>query len=237
MSDFDPRTHGFGFSNRFSGGDVVAELIRKDTLSQLTGIRVPRPARHLADVAASLDFWGTFGLCGGMAWAALDRYFGGATTPNVTTPPGPGDDLFSELVERQVASMGGRRLIARCLAWQLTPDRTPWWIFWTRGVLQLTERREWPALRSSLDRRVPASLTLVRIAGLASPSLNHQVVAIGYHHLDQLTVQVHLYDPNHPGDRPGLFMNFNAEGLLVACSQTTGEPVRGFFVSPYQPPP
>lgn len=235
MSGFDPPTHGFAFTNRFEGSEVVAELVRGGLMAELVGIRLPRPVRHLTDAAAGLDFWGTFGLCGGMSWAALDRYFTGAPVPPSDRPPISGDDLFSELVRRQVESMSGGALIARCLTWQVTPDRTPWWMFWSRGVLQMTGEREWSALKSSLEAGTPAPITIVRLGGATNPSRNHQVVAIGYQE-EEATRRVHLYDPNHPGARPSLQMTLGPGGRLLGCRQTTGEAVRGFFATPYRPP-
>lgn len=231
---FDPQTHGFGFTNRFLGGAVVAELTRQDRLSELVGVQVPSGARLLADVAGSMSFWGTFGLCGGMSWAALDRFLSGRPVPVTDTAPGPGDELFSELVRRQADSMRGHALIRKCLLWQLTPDTTPWWLFWVNGVLKLTGRREWPLLRGLLDGGIPASLTLLRVGGAGDPSRNHQVVAIGYQE-DGSSRQIHLYDPNHPLSRPHLDLEFDTRGDLVKCSQSTGEPVRAFFIWSHQP--
>ncbi len=231
---FDPRTHGFGFSNRFLGGAVVAELSRQERLSELLGVTVPKGARLLTDIAGSMSFWGTFGLCGGMAWAALDRFFGRGSVPAATAPPGPGDPLFSELVRRQADSMGGQALIGRCLSWQFTPDEVPWWWFWTRGVRNMTVRREWPILKEMLDQGTPASLTLIRASGAADPSRNHQVVAIGYRE-EGASRQIYLYDPNHPRARPHLQLDLGANEDLQACSQSSGEPLRGFFLWPYRP--
>lgn len=183
-----------------------------------------------------MEFWGAFGLCGGMSWASLDRYYAGEEGSRAASPPEPGDALFSELVVRQIDSMRQRRLMGRCLKWQILPDRTPWWWFWADGVHQMTAEREWPVLRSSLDAGRPESITLIRVAGIADPSKHHQVVATGYDRGESGEYLVELYDPNHPVRDTALRLVLDAAGDLVTCSQTTGEPLRGFFVWPYQRP-
>lgn len=37
-TDFDRLVHGFGFPNRFAGGEVVAEVTRVGRLRDLTGV-------------------------------------------------------------------------------------------------------------------------------------------------------------------------------------------------------
>lgn len=232
---FDPRTHGFTFLNNFPGGAVVAEAARQGRLHELTGIPLPGALRQLANIAQSASFWGSFGLCGGMSWAALDRYFTGRLAKD-DPPAKPGNPLFSELVKRQIDSMKRTALIGRCLRWQVLPERTPSWLFWKDGVHELTGRREWPDLKSSIDRGLPASLTLIRASGVANPSINHQVVAIGYEKGEGNNISVRLCDPNHPRSVTALNLRFEPGGNLVNCSLTTGESVRGFFMWPYQPP-
>lgn len=233
---FDPAVHGFRFPNRFPGGAVIGEINRQGRLSELTGIGVPRAVRQLAGMTQEAQFWGTFGLCGGMSWAALDRFLAGGEAPAEASSPQPGSELFSELVKRQVDSMRRQQMIGRCLTWQLLPAKAPWWLPWTEGIQEKTGRREWPVLRSSLDRKVPVSLTLIRVAGVSDPSDNHQVVAIGYERETNGVVMVRLYDPNHPRSDVSLRLRFDAKGNLTGCSQSTGEPLRGFFVWSYQPP-
>jgi hypothetical protein len=227
---FDPHVHGFKFANRFHGGAVVAELVRQGRLSELTGLNLPKAIRHLTDLAGAEDFWGTFGLCGGMSWAALDRYRRGEPIPETDSVPGTGEELFSELVGRQVDSMRGRQLLERCIVWQMLPDRVPWWWFWSKDVGRLTGHKEWPALRAALENDTPASLTLIRAHGVTSPARHHQVVATGYEDSNEGEVAVHLYDPNHPGSRPVIHLDLGEDYRSPRPRQSTGEPLRGFFV-------
>lgn len=228
---FDPEVHGFGFGNRFSGGAVVSELARRGLLEKLTGLMIPPALSTAISLVRDASFWGTFGLCGGMCWAALDRYLSGQPVPTQASPPGPDSDLFGSLVTRQAHSMEGRAMMARCLRWQVMPD-SGWWWPWTVGGL--TERGEWPKLKLALDAGRPESLCLIRAKGLASPASHHQVVAIGYE-LEASELTVFLYDPNHPRSRPSLSLRLGHPRYRIEVRQSTGEPLRGFFVWPYRP--
>lgn len=227
-TDFDPRMYGFGFVNRFSGGAVMAELVRQDRLSELTGLKTPRVMRQLTDLAAGTEFWGTFGLCGGMSWSTLDGFAKREPPATSHSVPRPDQALFQRLVARQADSMRGRKLLERCIVWQLLPDRAPWWMFWSKGLGRLTVEQEWPKLRVALDSGEPVSLVLTRARGVANPSSNHQVVAVGYQATGDGRVEVRLYDPNHPGRRPTIPLDLRSRS--VGPRQSTDEPVRGFFV-------
>lgn len=226
-TEFDSRKHGYRFTNRFHGGAVVAEMTRQNRLSELTGLKVPRAVRYLTDLTAGEDFWGRFGLCGGMSWTAVDRFQRGEPAPETSSIPGPGAGLFAELVARQADSMRGRDLLERCIVWQMFPDKAPWWMFWSKGVGRLTVEGEWPKLRSALDAGRPTPLVLIRAQGVTMPDRHHQVVATGYQLTDKLAM-VRLYDPNHPGSTPEIPIDFDER--KVGPHQSTGEIVRGFFV-------
>jgi hypothetical protein len=228
-TDFDIQTHGFHFRNTFSGGAVVAELARQNRLSDLIGTRVPRIIRAFARVSENATFWGTLGLCGGMSWAALDRYNAGAATPASHSPPAPDEPLFSELVARQADSMKGRALLEQCLRLQVTPDLRPWWWFWAEGVAQRTLNKEWPTLRNSLDQGVPTALTLIRASQLETPARHHQVVAIGYETSGPEEILVSLYDPNHPGISKTLRLSGSGPNVSIEAEPTTGNGLRGFI--------
>jgi hypothetical protein len=227
QTGFSPQVHGFQFTNRFSGGSVVAELAVQDRLSQLSGLKVPRAVRQLTEVAQGAEFWGSFGLCGGMSWTALDRYLKGEPIEDTRTIPGRDSELFRGLVNRQADSMRGRALLERCLVWQFLPDVAPWWMFWSKGVGRLTIEEEWPKVKAALDGGKPTSLVLIRNQGIASPGDHHQVVAIGYETRDGAG-EVELYDPNHPRARPTIPIDLKSQ--TCGPRQSTGERTRGFFV-------
>ncbi|HEX6299659.1 MAG TPA: hypothetical protein VF148_04265 [Acidimicrobiia bacterium] len=224
---FDPVEHGFRFTNSFHGGEVVGEMARQGRLQELTGLKVPRAVRHLTNLIEGEGFWGTFGLCGGMSWTALDLFRRGEPRPATASIPGSGSQLFSDLVERQADSMRGRDLLERCLVWQLLPDKAPWWMFWSKGIGRLTVEGEWPKLQRDLDSGAPTALTLIRAQGVTMPDKHHQVVATGYD-LSGDRAGIHIYDPNHPGSTPSITIDLGDRS--VRPRQSPGEAVRGFFV-------
>ncbi len=232
---FDATANGFRFTNRFGGGAVVAELARQERLDELVGVNVPAVFSSLLGLVRDASFWGPFGLCGGMAWAALDRFDSGEDPPPDTVPPDPSSALFTELVSRQADSLDGQRVLWRCLEWQILPDRPPWWWPWLKNVGRETARVEWPLLKASLDAGRPQSLCLLRVKGLVSPGQNHQVVASGYDMVGADQVVIRIYDPNHPGDTPELRMRIGGLMSPLEITQTSGENLRGFFVQEWNP--
>jgi hypothetical protein len=230
---FEPARHGFKFRNRFHGGQVVSELAAQGRLQDQIGINLPKEVLALARGA---NFWGSFGLCGGMSWAALDLFSSGETPPADTRPPVGGTELFRKLVRRQADSMVKTELLRKVLIWQLLPDSSQWWGFLLDNVGNLVEKREWPRLQAALDARKPQSLCLIRSRGIGEIANNHQVVATGYETGPDGRVIVHIYDPNHPGTSPSLSFRRGGEGNRIDARQSTGEPLRGFFVWPHRSP-
>ena len=96
-------------------------------------------------------------------------------------------------------------------------------------------RSEIPAVRASLDSGNPVVLLLIRVKGLNDPSHNHQVMAVGYDlDPDTKAMTIYLYDPNHPGEEPSISLNLTNPETGLNLVQSTGEPLRGFFVGNYQ---
>ena len=65
--------------------------------------------------------------------------------------------------------------------------------------------------------------------------MNHQVMAFGYAE-DGRGVTLDLYDPNWP-DRDDVTITIHLDPALrpTSLSQSTGEPLLGWFVLPYSP--
>jgi hypothetical protein len=167
-----------------------------------------------------------YGLCGGMVFTALDYFNAGRTVPPFTNISDINLTLFYYLWHRQLDSLG-HAAVEKIFSWMLANDPT---------VVQNVINSEAPALRSSLDSGKPAPLVLIRVQGLTVPTHNHQVLAVGYD-FDPLTNQmtVYLYDPNHPGEEPSLALDLSQPAQVSSFSQSTGEPLRGFFVIQYSP--
>lgn len=205
VQGFLPSRFGFRFRNVWPSGPARVRI---------GSVRVP-----IGNVAR--------GLCGGMIFAARDRFHRGENAPADPAPPAPQTPLFDEIVDRQLASFGAL-LVA-------VPLR--FWLAAGRG--QRRRDREtaaaWPAIRAEIDAGRPAMVGLVRLQtwNPLAP-LGHQVVAYRYdEHPDG--VAIGIYDPNHPGDDVEVRFEHGADGALE-LSQSTGESLLGLLHLPYSAP-
>lgn len=214
---FDPAVHGFHFENRFSGLHIVGAF----------NVGLGNVAEILSENAG---FWKGWGLCGGMSWMALDRFYAGDAMPAAAEIPESSTDLFSELVDRQIDSFLGVSLITRCLNWQSRSERLRWWD--PRNTTWKLTMQHWPSVKASIDHGRPASLTLIRTA--TNPSDNHQVLGVAYCEDSSGMGQIDLYDPNHPNETPTITLRLDGPEAGRAV-QSSGERLRGFFVWPYIP--
>ena len=202
---FLPSRYGFRFANRWLSG----------------------PARtwSLGLVQVGIGDVGR-GLCGGMAYAARDRFERGEDAPADLAPPAPGTPLFAEIVDRQFASFGRLWTVPlRFWAAAAMGERPRW---------RQTVRSAWPAIRAGIDAGEPAMVGLIRSA-TTNPlalDLGHQVV--GYRYVeapDRLAIGV--YDPNHPGDNSVAVIIERTDGG-PRLRQSTGEPVLGLLHLPWR---
>ena len=206
LPGFRPSRHGFRFANRWP----------------------PGPARtwQLGLVHVGIGDVGR-GLCGGMAFAARDRFERGEPVPPDASAPPPGSALFREIVDRQFDSFG--RLFDVPLRFLLAALAS-------RGRRRReTAHAAWPAIRADIDAGIPAMVGLVRRPGLyaLAPDFGHQVVAYRYDETPS-RVTIGVYDPNHPGD-DGVDVGFegSADGGLRLW-QSTGEPLLGLLHLPWR---
>ena len=167
------------------------------------------------------------GLCGGMAFAARDRFARGEDAPADLAPPPQGAALFKEIVDRQFASFG---------SFFSVPIR-----FWLSsagsqaGRDRETVRDAWPAIRSGIDKAEPPMVGLVRLAGRnpLALGLGHQVVAYRYDETST-KIEIGIYDPNHPGrDNVLLTIERLADGGF-RTAQSTGESLIGLLALPFE---
>lgn len=205
---FRPEEHGFRFANRFAWPGVGRAWVLAGATLRHVGINTT-----------------VLGLCGGMCLTALDLYYAGRAVPDGAAPPAPGSALFRYLVRRQIDSYAGLRVPARVLTWM-----------WRRDArLDRYSVAEFLHLRAQLNGGTPTPLVPVRARGISDPTVNHQVLAVGYA-WEPLTrrATIHLYDPNHPLMEPTLSFTVVPGERIMALRQSTGETVRGFFLGRYR---
>jgi hypothetical protein len=202
---FLPSRHGFRFANRWPPGAARA-------------IKVGRWRIPIGNTAR--------GLCGGMIFAARDRFERGEEGPGATEPPARGTPLFDEIVDRQLASF----------LFFIVPLR-----FWLAAAGSARRRNRetahvaWPAIRAEIDAGRPAMIGLIRLAtwNPLAP-LGHQVVGFRYEE-SPARITIGVYDPNHPGDDAvEVHVRRGANGG-IELSQSTGEPLIGLLSLPYVP--
>jgi hypothetical protein len=168
------------------------------------------------------------GLCGGMAFAARDRFERGEDAPPDDHPPEPGTPLFKEIVDRQFASFG--RLFSVPIRFWLSSIGSQ------AGRDRETVRDAWPAIRAEIDAGRTPMVGLVRIAGWnpLALGLGHQVVAYRYDETATRTV-IWIYDPNYPGnDDVTITVERRADGTY-AFAQFPTETVIGLLALPFEP--
>jgi murein DD-endopeptidase MepM/ murein hydrolase activator NlpD/uncharacterized protein YraI len=203
-TNFSQYQHGFHFVNSFEIGIPVKFQI---------------PFAGAVDLSKVV-----FGLCGGMCFTALDYFKLGQIPPQDKVVKEIDRKLFIYLCERQLDSLKIPTLL-KVFEWMLIEDQT---------VASRLSRIEIPKLRRMLDKGEPAVLALIRVKGLDDPTQNHQVLATGYE-FDPAAkkYKIMLYDPNHPGEEPHLSVTLSSSKSALEISQSTGEPLRGFFIIPY----
>jgi hypothetical protein len=171
-----------------------------------------------------------YGLCGGMCFAALDYFYAQRPVPDYSQPDQLSFAYELYLWDRQIDSMLPLT-IPTVIEWMIRDDL---------DVAARCARTEVGKLRRSLDRGKPAVLALIRAKQGESPTENHQVLATGYDFSDDTKqIKIYLYDPNHPGLTPTIDLNLARPSQGIQISQSSGEPLRAFFViqySPQQPP-
>ncbi len=235
IAEFQPASHGFRFVNHFEGSPSPVPLGGLDN-------RLGVPT--------------TYGLCGGMSFAAADFFLLRRQVPPADQPPAPGSPLFRYIQSRQTDSLGPRMsLIASFGRWMSAPDNS---LLGTR----FATLEELHNVRQDLDRGLPVVLGLVYVRyannrGSNGPAgsawNNHQVLAIG-HSRDRDETVINVYDPNFPGRgdaaihctpmivgvlNAGLSDGVPTPILGIRCVQKLGgrtqRVVRGLIPMPYQP--
>ena len=202
---FNPKEDGFKFANKFA-----------------PKIKVNFPLIGEIEIQNLMT-----GLCGGMCYTALDYFHKGMPAPSRRTVPKIGSGLHIHLVRKQIESLIPPDGVIKVLDWSAREKARVW---------RHTGGREFGKLRTRLDKGEPAVLALIRAARGDDPRKNHQVVAHAYRSDGQTQdVEIGIYDPNHPEEGPTISMNVRNPKRGINIIQSTGEPLRGFFVIDYKP--
>jgi hypothetical protein len=212
----------------------------------------PEGTKAIPWVPASISFPGgrsltvndaSAGLCGGMAFTAID-YFEAKRSPDPRTAvPGSDDPLFKHIVRRLLDSWdipGGALTYLKLMNPRMSDGQT-WWRFWTSGRSRVMISREWPKVRADIDSGHPSPLGLIRVKSWNPSDLkfNHQVVTWGYE-LEGDHVTLLLYDPNSPRDENvtmSLSLARPNDPTPVTYTPDPGRPTWCFFRVRYTPAP
>lgn len=194
---FDPTTQGFNFANTFN-----------NVVNLPAGVNVR-----------------TAGLCGGMAYAALDFWLAHQTPPRQNYTPAEGTPLQRYLYDRQYTS-----IVSNVDKWaeiSVNPFGARDSEFFNWG-LQGSNGGRIEELRSFIDRGMPVPLGLK-----ADKGGDHQVLAVGYDMggyrgdlgANAANFRIFVYDSNHPNKTMTLAPDM-AGKVYRYVGETEGDPNR-----------
>jgi hypothetical protein len=246
--DFDPGVDGFPFGNFWEFDDVERQQFRDAVEAHLNRLRDRGGAvfgglarfavsRAIAPIREKLEegLEPGYGLCGGMAYAALDFYRVGAPIPWLSGEgerPESGSALRNYLWKRQLQSF--TRDLDRFLIWLVYLNWIParWPFSGGPEWLVRASRQEWLKLKGFVDSGSPIPVGLVR--DTKSVFECHQVLALGYDEEDDGSGIIYLYDPNCPKQESTIRMGFESSLLLAEETCPGTRPLRGFFCEDYE---
>ena len=260
-TNFRPETHGFAFGNRWEHDQEETDEVRKLPRDGIYATRTflslipggPLLWFALRDITRRLNSWiegalvEPYGLCGGMAFAALDYYHAGLAVPRGKEKGQPTQASSEGRVLRDYI---WRRLIdslvlntATFLTWMailhLISDRGPF--RGGPGWLCKQSEKQWKALKKHIDAGRPWPIGLVGTT--TNPTLNHQVVAYDYEDSGDGTGTIFVYDMNCPEEdpdkQPTIEVDFRGQTLEASedCANSQRGPLQGFFCETYMSKP
>lgn len=238
--DFDPARDGFSFANSFRWTEVdlsfLARMLRPLAVpgaavlpasaatftgggrgfvaGTALGLALGRAGLGAGLVRAGARRWASFGLCGGMALAAAERWPRRAGLPT------------AELRQENV-----RLLLWRAQARTLRASGATFlrsWLAarWGRAHFGEALRCEWDAIRRQMDAGRPVVLGLVGDA--PDPFSQHQVLAYGYAGTDDRGT-LFVYDPNSPGEEKTIAFTVAGSHARITTDLPTGPTSRGGY--------
>lgn len=176
-----------------------------------------------------------FGLCGGMAYAALDYWNKnwvvpcgpGPERPDPTTPPGA--ELRDYIWKRLIDSLAtdAHRMLETMLIEKTLPGGDSLMLDQTND--------EWGIIRRHLDAGQPWPFALIGPSFL--PFDNHQMLAIGYDDLGNSRMRIKVYDSNNPGKVCNLEIDLSSTNLGRSYDANAGSwwPLKAMLAHAYSP--
>lgn len=211
IEGFRPSLHGFAFVNSFSGSPLPIDVgVKPSNLSS------------------------SFGLCGGMSFAAADYFIAHKAPPPDTRPPAQGTQLYTYIYKRQATSIGPMGAMGmKFVEWMKLPTSGP-------DSTHARTLQELPGIVAALRRQEPVVLGLVLVSAADSrePWNNHQVLAYGVDESVSGRTDIRIYDPNFP-KRDDVVIRITREGEdcsieSIVPNRRTSK-VRGLFRMSYIP--
>lgn len=246
---FGPATNGFAFPNAFTFSPSDRAQLATATAPAIDGAlgalgplglgaRLINARTRLAQVALAA-VPDNYGLCGGMAFAALDYFRAGrvASWTRTEVPPA-GSALHLYLWQRLLDSwqLNGVTFLEWKARLHLLPQRWPF----DAGPKALRDRSRtnWRLLQQRLDAGSPVVIGLV--SDSSDPFHDHQVLGYGYDDGGEWSGRIYVYDSNCPEIEQTIDVDLTGELLVATESCQRALPTRGFFCEAYAsrvPPP
>lgn len=240
---FDPQTDSFAFPNYWTLDTATTGEIRsrlhaavEDTFTFLAPVPAIAPLRD--SVTRIVENWvnaasiHAYGLCGGMAFAALDYYI---ADHNIPAESSPTDQLppwlRAYILKRMINSLACNNL-ARVLAWMVVEHHAPF-ASGKRLLLRWT-LAECAKLRDLIAQFGAWPIALIGEA--KDPCQNHQVLAYRCE-LEQGRCTIQVYDVNYPCAGRELSVDLHGPYVELASDgrNDSWQPLRGLFCEEYSP--
>ncbi|MBP5987163.1 MAG: hypothetical protein KA538_08245 [Azonexus sp.] len=189
----------------------------------------------------------TYGLCGGMAYAALDHWHARVPLPRGAhrndqpqrTAPAPAA-IRASLWERLLDSLTHGDVLRRTIEWSIFLNQVPTWFGGGAEGLKARTIPEWDTVRRHIDAGRPWPIGLIYTN--RSVWSQHQVLVYGYENTGVSQGKLYVYDSNAPSQfadesHSEITLDFRGTTLVATSpSDTAGvDSLAGFFCSNYSP--
>jgi hypothetical protein len=249
-TSFQPQQNGFAFINAWTlehGEEAEMKQSLAKSTDRATATLAPRMAAFSGTFLPLVRQWvasampQSFGLCGGMAAAALDYYSRGRPTPRgkgvndlPTSATPEGAALRRYLFNRQIESM--QQNFPKLIGWMIMQHVDLPFVSGDGPAWLLEQSKlEWTALKAHIDAGTPWPITIIGTS--TSPFNNHQILSYGYEDAGDGTGTIFVYDMNCPDKENSLRLDFHGAVLQAqeTCADERRGPLRGFFCNDYRP--